>query len=98
MMPDHDSSVQPQPSQFLSDSGAYLVRMANLTAFPLWEGVELRFDAQPLPEGAGLLLTARLRSGDRRIGRRVFSIAEPQDTPRLPHLVEEWVRGLEAPE
>jgi hypothetical protein len=92
-----DASNPSKPAQFLSDSAAFLVRQANLAAIPFWEGVEIRFEAQPLSGEAGVLLTAFLRGGDRRLGEREFTATELRDSARLPEHVEAWVRELRVP-
>ncbi len=88
----------PEPTtQFLRDMAAYLVRQANLSAPPYWEGIELSFRAAQSrnEEGDGLRLTARpLEGPGGPIASRVFSLTELQDTRQLAATVDEWVRTL----
>jgi hypothetical protein len=99
-MNDSDPTVERQPPQFLADMAAFLVRQANLAAFPYWEGLEIRFEARPEPGGAapGVRLIARLRAGDRFLGERRFEMEELRDSRSLPGHVETWVQSLPADE
>jgi hypothetical protein len=95
-MSNPDPTVDPSPAQFLTDMAAFLVRQANLAAFPYWEGIEIRFTAQPVGGGAGpaVRLEARLRSHDRFLAERRFELEELRDARRLGEQVEAWVQSL----
>lgn len=97
------SGTDPQfhraPAQFLADQATFLVRLANLAAFPYWEGVEILFTAMPDADAdpPGIRLNARLRQGGNRLGERFFPLGELQDGTGLPAVVEGWVQSLPVP-
>jgi hypothetical protein len=97
MEPEHaDSRFDDRPPQFLADLGAFLIRQANVAAALAWEGIEIRFEANPETAGGefALRLVARQRAGGKLICDRVFTDPELSSPASLPRIVEDWVRDL----
>ena len=85
------------PRQFYTQAAANLFRLANLAAYPFWEGAELRFttalDPEEEPSGVRVAAYDR-RHPDRLLAERTFTTEELRDGPGLGRTVEAWVEGL----